>query len=81
MTVRIGSVPVRTGQRVGRFHVWARMFDGFRVCWYRVDMVGAGWYVYRVDMYGGQIGDGEYVDSNPAGWGRGEWLGMVHLLR
>lgn len=54
----------RTGEKVGdRFYVyrygdleWWRCPNGF----------GPEWYVCVVDKNGDQVGDGEYIDTNPA---------------
>lgn len=54
----------RTGQRVGRFHIY-RWQD---MEWWRVGDTPHfdQWFVCIVDANGEQVGDGEYVSTNPA---------------
>ena len=57
------STATRTGERVGRYHVYAR--GSWR--WYRAEGGRPDqpeWYLWRDDA----DDDGEYVDRNPATW-------------
>ena len=63
MTTTASKRIVRTNEKAGRFYVyrygdlqWWRCPDGF----------GPEWYVCRVDENNEQIGDGDYIDFNPA---------------
>lgn len=52
----------KTKEFVGQYHVYANGDQR----WYRVEGSQPEWYLYKVNATGEQIGDGEYVDFNPA---------------
>ena len=54
----------KTKEMVGEYHVYANGDQRWYRCNGGADL--AEWYLYKVNATGEQIGDGEYVDYNPA---------------